>query len=67
MKRKEIIDKVKEAIWRLTASEIEVHTCRDIYPKCWAASKYGSFTTPVMRPTELLAYVQGMAAMKQSK
>lgn len=62
MKREQIINKIKEVTARLTAAEVEVYTCRDIYPKCWAASKYGSFKTPAMRPTELLAYVQGMAA-----
>jgi hypothetical protein len=62
MKREQIINKIKEVTARLTAAEIEVCTCHDIYPKCWAESTHGSFRTPAMRPTELLAYVNGMAA-----
>lgn len=64
MKREQIINKIKEVAKQLTAAEVEVYTCRDIYPKCWAESKYGSFRTPTMHPTELLAYCKGMAAAK---
>lgn len=55
---------------------MEVFTCGAIYPKCYLSTvgeviggmnRPGMRLTPDMRPTELLAYVQGMAAMKQSK
>lgn len=62
MKREQIINKIKEATARMAAAEVEVYTCGDIYPKCWAESTRGGFRTPAMRPTELLAYVNGMAA-----
>ena len=62
MKREQIINKIKEVTARLTAAEVEVYTCRDIYHKCWAESTHGSFRTPAMRPSELLAYCKGMAA-----
>ncbi|MDE6649158.1 MAG: hypothetical protein K2K45_04440 [Muribaculaceae bacterium] len=72
MKRERIINKVKETAKQITAEAVNVFTCGAIYPKCYLAivsesisgfDRPGERLTPDMRPTELLAYVQGMAAM----
>lgn len=71
MKREQIINKIKEAANGITNNAVEVFTNGANYPKCQLCyiSEYigvyarpGEPITPYMRPTELLAYVQGMAA-----
>ncbi|MBD5367299.1 MAG: hypothetical protein HDR82_09950 [Bacteroides sp.] len=71
MKREQIINKVKETAQQITANTVEVFTSWSIYPKCYLATvgevigdynRPGMRLTPDMRPTELLAYVRGMAA-----
>lgn len=70
MKREQIIKKVKETAKQITAESVEVFTCGSIYPKCalytvgeviGGYNRPGKRITPDMRPTELLAYVLGMA------
>ena len=66
MKREQIIKRVKEVAKQITAESVEVFTCGAIYPKCalYTIGDYnrpGKRITPDMRPTELLAYVRGMA------
>lgn len=70
MKREQIIKKVKETAKHITSETVDVFTCGAIYPKCAlytvgeVISGYkrpGGRITPDMRPTELLAYVSGMA------
>lgn len=72
MKREQIINKVKETAKQITAEAVDVFTCGEMYPKCYLAivseniggyNRPGKRLTPNMRPTELLAYTQGMAAM----
>lgn len=70
MKREQIIKRVKEVAKQITAESVEVFTRGAIYPKCalytigevlGGYNRPGKRITPDMRPTELLAYVQGMA------
>lgn len=71
MKRSEIINKAKTTAKNIIPEAVNVFTCGAIYPKCYLATisesiggydRPGERLTPDMRPTELLAYVQGMAA-----
>lgn len=70
MKREQIIKRVKEVAKQITAESVEVFTCGAIYPKCalytigeviGGYNRPGKRITPEMLPTELLAYVRGMA------
>ena len=66
MKRADIIKRVKETAKQLTAEPPEVFTSGAIYPKCAlytadSDNRPAKRITPDMRPTELLAYVSGMA------
>ncbi len=70
MKREQIIKRVKEVAKQITAESVEVFTCGAIHPKCalytigeviGAYNRPGKRITPEMLPTELLAYVRGMA------
>lgn len=70
MKREQIIKKVKETAQPIYAEAVEVFTSWGIYPKCYLATvgaveggykRPGGRITPDMHPTELLAYVSGMA------
>lgn len=74
MKREQIINKIKEVAARLFDAETEVYASGMTYPKCWLArvgevegryKRPGERLTPDMRPSELLAYVQGMAAFNK--
>jgi len=75
MKRSEIIKKAIATAQQITTNAVNVFTSGEIYPKCYlstVAENIGGYDrpserlSPDMRPTELLAYVQGMAAA-QSK
>ena len=70
MKREKIIQEIKETARQITNEMTDVFTCQAIYPKCYLATvgeviggynRPGKNITPEMRPTELLAYVKGMA------
>lgn len=64
MKREQIIAKIKETAKSIYGDNIDVHTSRDLYPKCYVVSlNEKGFVerqlTPAYRPSELLSYVQG--------
>lgn len=70
MKREQIIKRVKETAQPIYTEAVEVFTSWGVYPKCYLATvgaveggykRPGGRITPDMRPTELLAYVKGMA------
>lgn len=71
MKREQIIERIKDTAKQITANPVDVFTSGSIYPKCYLSiiaeniggyNRPGERLTPDMCPTQLLAYVQGMAA-----
>lgn len=65
MKRETVIKQIKDVLHELYGENTGVYTNLGIYPKCFACitTEKGTVTRRLsynMRPTELLAYVNGM-------